>query len=1006
MPQSAAAIPRQAYPQASPKGANSGETRALAEAAESGERVEVLSLRTETTQVFANPSGSFTEEQSVIAQRVRQGNKLVDIDPRLHATADGKIVPKATSVGLEFSGGGNGPLATIIRDGRSMSLSWPTPLPKPTVSDDSVTYADVLPGVDLKLRAASAGFGQLLVVKSAEAAANPALKSLRFKLSTSGVSVSTDEHGTLRALNPAGQEVFTAPVPLMWDSSTSATGSSAPGIAPTSGKQSSASASEPATPPVPTDEFEPGHGAQQSAMPLAVTGDTVTLAPDQSLLTGKNTTYPVYIDPPVDGSREAWTVAYARYPNSSFYNGKGWGGSGSSTSTARVGYENETNGLGRSFFQMDTDRLWNTRKSIIKSTFRIKNTWSWSCEGRKVEAWFTGSISSSTTWNNQPSWARYLNRVDDAKGWSSDCPAGNLAFDVTSAAVEAANRHLPNMTLGLRAADEGDVYAWKKFDVGTALLSTDYDTYPNKPSGLYTQPDSGAQCGANAPFTVIGNTDITLGGTFSDPDGGTVRAHFELWPTGHGGAANEVNTTVSVTSGRGAKLVVTKDKLAQLMKNAGLTGTTTFSWQAQTQSGSLSSAWADECHFQFDGTRPSSPPGVTSPQYPDGSEGWPAETGQARTEGVFTLSSGKVSDVAKYEYWTDWDPTVRTVSPATIGGSVNVKLTPPSAGAHALGVRSLDRANNRSDGTAYRFYANSPATPDKPGDLNGDGTADFYGVRTDGALWLYPGQGNGYAGASAVASNTDFNGASVTHRGDWTTDGFEDLVGLIPSGDGKILKVFPNNGVGYACTARNEQADGASRSCLYDQQELNVYNPANNHWSNADQIVAIGDVDGPLDTNGDGTIDVAGHTDLLVKTGDQLWLYYGADSFSLDEYRAPVLIGDGGWSDYDLAAPGDRTGDGRVDVIARGKSNGELRQYQGTGPNGEGLGYGPGATVIGTSWTPAYRPLFTAVPDTNGDGKPDLWSTGGDGKLYFYSNIQGAGAEVGIGGWKNFQQIS
>ena len=40
--------------------------------------------------------------------------------------------------------------------------------------------------------------------------------------------------------------------------------------------------------------------------------------------------------------------------------------------------------------------------------------------------------------------------------------------------------------------------------------------------------------------------------------------------------------------------------------------------------------------------------------------GWPAETGNARTQGTFTVSSGGIADVASYEYWTDWDPTVRS----------------------------------------------------------------------------------------------------------------------------------------------------------------------------------------------------------------------------------------------------------------------------------------------------------------------------------------------------------
>ncbi|MFF3979177.1 VCBS repeat-containing protein [Streptomyces sp. NPDC001828] len=992
---------------------------AVAKAARSGHRVELLSRRTETTQVFANPSGTFTEERYATAQRVRQGNKLVDIDPTLRAGADGRLTPKATAVGLEFSGGGTGPLATITRDGRSMSLSWPASLPKPQVDGDSAVYPEVLPGVDLKLRAGAAGFGELLVVKSPAAAANPALKSLQFKLGTDGVSVSADANGNLKAVNPAGQEVFTAPVPLMWDSSTaSSTGTAGAKAAKKSAAVKaaavpSAGSPDPATTAVPTDEFEPGHGARQTDMPLKVSSSAVTLAPDQSLLTGKDTTYPVYIDPAVGGSREAWTIAYKKYPDGTFYNGAGWGGSGSSTNLARVGYENETNGLGRSFFRMDSDNLWNTNKSIISSTFRIKNTWSWSCNDQGVETWLTGSISSSTTWNNQPSWATKLATVNNSLGYSSDCPAGNLAFDVTSAAKQAATKHWPNITLGMRATSETDVYAWKKFDAGTAVLSTDYNTVPNAPSGIYTTPDTGAQCGATTPYTTIGNTDVTLGGSFSDPDGGTVKAHFVLWPTGHGGAANEVNQSIDVTSGKGAKLPVTKAALAKLLSDAGVTGTGTFTWWVRTEDGSLASGWSPQCHFMVDATRPSNPPGITSTAYPDGSEGWPATTSAAGTEGTFTLSSGNIADVAKYEYWTDWDPTVRVATPATAGGPVDIKLRPIAAGAHSLGVRSVDKAGNRSDGTTYHFYANSPATPRKPGDLNGDGIADFYATSTDGTLVLYTGQadsgtgqGNGYMGPGVRGGSTNFIGGSLTHRGDWTNDGFEDLLGLVPADGGKTLAVYPNNGLGWACTARDEQADGHSQACLYDRRSLDVYDPADNHWSDASQILAVGDVDGGLDTDGDGTIDVPGHADLLVKEGDQLWLYFGSDSPYLDENRPPVLVGNGGWSGYDLAAPGDRNGDGHVDLIARSRATGELRLYQGTGPNGEGLGSGPTSVVVGTNWTPANRPLFTAVPDANGDAKPDIWSTGGDGRLYFYPSIEGAGTAVGTGGWSGFQQIS
>jgi hypothetical protein len=37
---------------------------------------------------------------------------------------------------------------TLTREGHTFTLSWPTPLPAPTLSGDSATYADVLPDVD------------------------------------------------------------------------------------------------------------------------------------------------------------------------------------------------------------------------------------------------------------------------------------------------------------------------------------------------------------------------------------------------------------------------------------------------------------------------------------------------------------------------------------------------------------------------------------------------------------------------------------------------------------------------------------------------------------------------------------------------------------------------------------------------------------------------------------------------------------------------------------------
>ncbi|MFS0692853.1 FG-GAP repeat domain-containing protein [Streptomyces nitrosporeus] len=957
----------------------------------------MLSERTEVSQVFANPDGTFTQDTYALPQFARKDNALVPIDTDLRANSDGTLSPVAAEVDVRFSGGGDGPLATVVRDGRSMSWNWPQKLPEPEVDGDTVTFANVLTDVDLKLKAASAGFASLLVVKTAEAAADPALERIHFGLETSGLEAGTDAQGNFQAVNPAGEAVFTAPTPLMWDSSTADAAPQARGV--TEG---------PTGPPPPADEFEPGYGAQQAPMGLTVADGKLSLTPDQELLTGDGTRYPVLLDPAVSGSRYSWTIAYKKHPTSSFFNGANW--DGKSTTTARVGYENETNGLARSFFRMNSSNLWSTQKVVISSTFRIKNTWSWSCDDRAVELWATSAISSATTWSKQPDWRKQLDSVNDSLGWGTGCPAGNLAFDVTTAAKDGITNKWNTLTFGLQAASETDVYGWKKFDAKSAALSTTYNTVPNVPTNLDTIPSSGG-CDAVPPYTTIGNTDVTLTAKVSDPDGGTVRAQFRLWGTNDLSGGSEIfNQIVSVTSGTVAKAKVPKATLQKYLSVA----KGNFSWKVQALDASTKSAWNPNpgtCRFDFDPTRPSTPPTISSQQFPDGTDGWPAATGQARTPGTFVLGSGGVSDVKSYEYWTDWAPAVRSVLPSTDldgDGKIDAKLTltPPAAGSQRLYVRSLDAAQNRSDRASYLFYADGLAIPDKAGDLNGDDNADFYGVRSDGRLWLYPGQGNGYVGTGTVAGNSDYDQADITHRGDWTGDGFEDLVAAIPGDGGKTLQLYPNNGVGWACTSYDEQADGYSQACLYERQELSVYDEANNHWADADQILAIGDVDGPLDTDNDGIADIAGYPDLLVKEGDLLWLYYGSESFYLDSSQAPVLIGDGSWSDYDLAAPGDRTGNGRVDLIARHRTNGELRLYQGTGPAGEGLGDGATSSVIGSGWTSSNRPLYTAFPDVGSDNKADIFATGGDGKLYLYPNISGSGVVVGTSGWLDFQAIS
>ncbi|OKI21104.1 hypothetical protein A6A25_36880 [Saccharothrix sp. CB00851] len=177
------------------------------------QRVELVDQGTETTRVFLNPSGTKTVEQYVRPFRARTANGWEPVDTTLVRDADGTVRPRATPVDLRFTDGGTGVLATIRRDGKRLSLSWPDPLPRPELDGDTATYRDVLPGVDLRVRADLDGFSQALVVHNAQAAANPALREIKYRTSAEGVRVKAGDNGTTTAVDDRGRAPRPGPSP-------------------------------------------------------------------------------------------------------------------------------------------------------------------------------------------------------------------------------------------------------------------------------------------------------------------------------------------------------------------------------------------------------------------------------------------------------------------------------------------------------------------------------------------------------------------------------------------------------------------------------------------------------------------------------------------------------------------------------------------------------------------------------------------------------------------------
>ncbi|MFE3526478.1 FG-GAP repeat domain-containing protein [Streptomyces sp. NPDC059161] len=242
-----------------------------------------------------------------------------------------------------------------------------------------------------------------------------------------------------------------------------------------------------------------------------------------------------------------------------------------------------------------------------------------------------------------------------------------------------------------------------------------------------------------------------------------------------------------------------------------------------------------------------------------------------------------------------------------------------------------------------------------------------------GKLYLYPGRGDGTLGDRISTGSGGWSGASISHRGDWTGDGKEDLIARI----GGEIRVYPGRGDG-----RLGEAVGLNGAL-------------GNILPGTAQIVSVGDM------NGDG------YPDLVASYNGALWLYPG-DPAKKPGVKAAVKLG-GGWAPYTLSALGGNTGAKTADLLARNTSDGTLWRYPGSGN-----GFGDRTLFSAGSWTPANRPLITAGDDADGNGLPDLWATTGDGKLLFYSGgrdangnpIDGSSTVIGSAGWNGIKTIS
>lgn len=257
--------------------------------------------------------------------------------------------------------------------------------------------------------------------------------------------------------------------------------------------------------------------------------------------------------------------------------------------------------------------------------------------------------------------------------------------------TRAAASNWANLTVGLRAVNEGTKNQWKRFNHSSPKLAIKYNTNPNAPA---ERMSDGKTCATGASRPYVLNTTPYLSARQSDPDTDqqSLTTWFHWWPVG--GSRNDTDR-VSQSGGNSAPA-------SRQIPSGRLVDGGTYVWQARTHDGSVYGSWSGTCEFTVDATAPPGPGMVTSSEYPDDS----VPHGGVGLPGVFHIAppSERPHEVKEYAWTLDSGVlTAATTVPARstdYGAAVTVR--PLHDGPNTLRVWSRDHAGRYS--TSPRTY--------------------------------------------------------------------------------------------------------------------------------------------------------------------------------------------------------------------------------------------------------------------------------------------------------------
>ncbi|MFI8346383.1 RHS repeat-associated core domain-containing protein [Streptomyces sp. NPDC085596] len=638
----------------------------------SGERVEALSERTETSTTWVNRDGSLTTELTAGPVRFRDETtgEWRDVDLNLVRSDDGTVASQAHPRGLRLAGKSGTPakslkatreakatdLVTLGEGDQQITLQWKGGLPKPTLDGTRAEYVNAVPGADVVVEATRTGFEQFVEIKQRPTSGD---YSYTLPLKAKGLKTKQLPDGSVQFTAENNKKQAVMPAPVMWDAAV---------------------------------DQRSGEHTHKAKVGIKVVrkGSSVdlVLTPDAKFLADPDTKYPVTVDPSTSALSNVFdtyvqqgeTVDWSNDTELDF----GDPGTKNADGTPRTA---------QSFISWNTTPLQDALVLDAKLSLWNFHSGNTDCKAYPWEVWSSPAASTSSRWTNRPTMTAKKATSTETRG-NVDCtsqPDGWINADLTALVQEWASAKATRGHMGIRATSEAVTAQWKRVNSANAASNP-----PKLVVNYNYRPRTGTKQEAGPPYFsysgtyVVNTTTPTLRDTFVDADGDKVNGTFQIFDNATNTQVGDVIVSPYVPSGQVASVTVPAGVLANGK---------TYKFRTSPYDGShYNPGWSAWKTFTVDTNAPSAPTSITSTDYPSAS--WVKGAGQA---GTFTVTPNGTD-----HNWLEWSLDGVTWTKVTTGGATAAKaisIAPPKDGTHTLQVRQVDKADNKSEAVDYVFHA-------------------------------------------------------------------------------------------------------------------------------------------------------------------------------------------------------------------------------------------------------------------------------------------------------------